>query len=442
MTGLSKPVVVIGAGLTGMSAAYHLRELGIGYRILERSDRPGGLAITVQDGGFCFDLTGHLLHLRDPDMRELVVDLIGDQLLELQRHSMVWSCGTYTHYPYQANTFGLPPEVAFECVMGFLRTLDRGNKPDEPVRDFEQFCLRHFGDGFSKHFMIPYNCRLWGVSPSEITADWCSRFVPLPKLEDVIAGALGYKRREMGYNARFLYPRHGIGTLSERLAARVGDVELSKPVSRIDTKKKLVYTDDGETIEYRVLISSAPLDRLVAMIDDVPSAVQQAAQALQCSSLWYLDVALATPALKPYHWVYVPESKYPFYRLGIYSNFSAELAPENHSAMYIELADRNAPNLTELTPRIANHLIEMGLLQHPQQLLFARARKIDHAYVIYNHAYNQSVETIMTFLRQRRIISTGRYGGWNYSAMEDALLFGKNAATLAGEIMQERLCND
>ena len=83
------------------------------------------------------------------------------------------------------------------------------NKP-EP-NNFEEFCLAHFGEGISRHFMIPYNTRLWGVHPSEITADWCSRFVPLPRLEDVIAGAVGMNDRELGYNVRFVYPRLGIG---------------------------------------------------------------------------------------------------------------------------------------------------------------------------------------------------------------------------------------
>ena len=55
--------------------------------------------------------------------------------------------------------------------------------------------------------MIPYNEKLWGVHPREITAAWCSRFVPLPKLEQVIAGAVGAGPPELGYNQSFLYPK-------------------------------------------------------------------------------------------------------------------------------------------------------------------------------------------------------------------------------------------
>ncbi len=185
------PVAVLGAGLTGMSAALALREKGSGFRIFEKLEHPGGHAITLEDSGFRFDRTGHLLHLRDAAMREKVMGWIGDDHRVVQRKSVIWSNGVYTRYPFQANTFGLPPAVAYECVMGFIAAHFAANKL--APQNFEEFCLTHFGVGISRHFMIPYNSRLWGVHPSEITAAWCERFVPLPKLEDVIAGVAGAK---------------------------------------------------------------------------------------------------------------------------------------------------------------------------------------------------------------------------------------------------------
>lgn len=431
MSSIREPVVVLGAGLTGMSAAHHLREVHIPHRILERSPKPGGLAVTLEQDGYRFDRTGHLLHLRDPDMRKLALKLLGNDYLTIERRSVVWSHQTFTRYPYQANTFGLPPKVAYECVMGFLEA-SRAH-PGEPPTNFEQFCYRHFGEGFSKHFMIPYNCRLWGVHPSEITAEWCSRFVPLPKLEDVIAGAVGLVGPEMGYNAAFLYPKRGIGTLTSALANALPHIECNKSARAIHTSEKVLRLGDGESIPYQVLVSSAPMDKLVGMIEDAPDNVREAAKRLRCSPLHYLDVALDVPSGHPYHWVYVPEERYPFYRVGVYSNFSAAMAPKGKACMYIELTDRREPDMAQLLPSVAASLTEMGFIENPRQVLFAKKRTIDHAYVIYDHAYYASVDTVQSFLKDRDILSTGRYGGWNYSSMEDALLFGRDAARLAGE---------
>lgn len=433
MTKAPSAVVIMGAGLTGMSAAYHLRQQGLLPRVLEREAHAGGHVVTLQDGAYRFDKTGHLLHLRDPQMRELALAWIGDEYLTVQRNSMVWSHGGYSHYPYQANTFGLPPDVAYECVMGFLQAQQQHH--EEPS-NFEEFCLQHFGEGFSKHFMIPYNSRLWGVHPREITAAWCSRFVPLPKLEDVIAGAVGKQGRQLGYNTQFVYPRLGIGQLSLSLAQQVPGIEFGREPVAIEAKTRCVHLNDGTDAPYEVLINTAPLDVLCRLLVDAPDEVRLAATRLRCNPLWYLDVAIAAPAGHPYHWVYVPEEHYPFYRVGCYSNFSPDLAPEGCSSLYVELVDRREPDPAVLLPEVARALVEMGWISDPRKIAFARARKMDYAYVIFDHAYYASVETLQAYLRDHHIISTGRYGGWNYSSMEDALLFGRDAANHVADLLR------
>jgi protoporphyrinogen oxidase len=432
------PIAVLGAGLTGMSAAFHLGRAGVPHRIFERLGHPGGHAITIEDSGYRFDRTGHLLHLRDPEMRALALSWIGEEYLEIPRRSMIWSHGIYTRYPFQANTYGLPPEIAYECVQGFVKAhldkLDPDNKDRPPPRTFEEFCLRHFGEGISRHFMIPYNARLWGVPPSEITADWCSRFVPIPKIEDVLAGAVGLNDRELGYNAKFVYPVLGIGELSRGLSRAVPQIELGRAPRSIDWRRRELVFED-EVVRYDALISTLPLSTLLSITADLPGPVAHAASLLRCTHLYYLDVALNGPCQKPLHWVYVPEAKYPFYRVGCYSNFSRLLAPPGKASLYVELADRSEPDLQKLLPEVADALVEMGLIDVPHAIRFARVRRIDHAYVIFDHHYFPALDVIRPFLEEAGIVSTGRYGGWNYSSMEDALRFGQKGAVSAREML-------
>jgi len=423
------PVAILGAGLTGMSTSHHLGRAGVPHRLFERLAFAGGHAITVEDSGYRFDRTGHLLHLRDADLRAMVLGLIGDDYVEIERRSRIFSNGVYTRYPFQANTFGLPPDIAYECLEGFVRAYF--TKPAAPPSNFEEFCLQHFGEGISRHFMIPYNTRLWGVSPREITAAWCSRFVPLPKLEDVLAGAVGKNDRELGYNARFVYPRLGIGVLAENMAKSLPTaLELSRSPSSIDYVARELHFED-EVVPYESLVTTAPLPKLIELLRDAPLEVISAAKRLRCTHLYYLDVALDGPCGEPLHWVYVPEEKYPFYRVGCYSNFSSAMAPEGKANLYVELADRSEPDLATLLPAVAKGLVEMRLIDSPKQICFARVRRIDHAYVIFDHHYFSALEVILPFLEKNRIVSAGRYGGWNYSSMEDALRFGREAAVSA-----------
>lgn len=419
------PVAVLGAGLAGLRAGLELERLGVEHRVFERLAWPGGHATTTFDEGYRFDRTGHLLHLRDPALREQVSEWLAGDLREITRRSVIWSNGVYTRYPFQANTFGLPPAVANECVLDFVKAHFAG--PQAAPENFEQFCLQHFGAGITRHFMLPYNARLWGVAPHEITSAWCERFVPLPTLEDVIAGAVGLNQRELGYNQKFLYPRLGIGELPRAMYRRSAHVELGREPRRIDLDARVLEFDD-ERVPFDVLISTAPLKALLGLIDPLPSAVFAAAQRLRATHLYYLDLALERQPRTDFHWTYVPEAKYPFYRVGCYSHFSPDVVPPGAGSLYVELADRNEPVLTELLPRVTAALAEMGIIEGPRHVRFARVRRIDCAYVIFDHAYYDALAVIRPFLAEARILSTGRYGGWQYGAMEDALREGAVAA--------------
>jgi protoporphyrinogen oxidase len=434
-TAKALPVAVLGAGLAGLRAGLELTRLGVEHRVFERLAWPGGHATTTFDEGYRFDRTGHLLHLRDPELKASVLEWLDGDVREITRRSVIWSNGVYTRYPFQANTFGLPPAVAKECVLDFVQAHFAGPQP--PPKNFEEFCLQHFGAGITRHFMVPYNSRLWGVAPHEITSAWCERFVPLPSLEDVIAGAVGANERELGYNQRFLYPRLGIGELPRAMHERSTSVALEREARRIDLKARVIEFDN-ERVPFEALITTLPLKLFLGLCDPLPSEVRAAANLLRATHLYYLDLALERPPRTDFHWAYVPEAKYPFYRVGCYTHFSPALAPPGTGSLYVELADRSEPELSELLPRVVSALTEMGVIEGARDVRFARVRRIDYAYVIFDHAYYGALERIRPFLAEANLLSTGRYGGWQYGAMEDALREGAVAAAESARLAGAR----
>jgi protoporphyrinogen oxidase len=127
----------------------------------------------------------------------------------------------------------------------------------------------------------------------------------------------------------------------------------------------------------------------------------------------------------------VPEPKYPFYRVGCYTEFSPALAPPGTASLYVELAGREASNSEQALASVLPGLLEMGAVRSAADIAFARLRRLDYAYVIYDREYEAALGVIRPFLESLHIVSTGRYGGWNYSSMEDALRFGADAAQQA-----------
>jgi protoporphyrinogen oxidase len=418
-------VVILGGGLTGISTAIYLQKPWV---LFEKEAGLGGLAVTREKQGYFFDRTGHWLHLRDPGVQDLVARVLPGQMVEVERKARIFSHGAITLYPFQANLYGLPPDVIKECLLGVIEAKLAPPGGAEP-KNFEEYCLRHFGAGISKHFMIPYNERLWGVSPREITAAWCSRFVPLPKLEQVVAGAVGADAGTLGYNASFSYPRRGgIQTFAAALAARLDPsrVRTSVSLDEVDYQRREVVVG-GERLHYAALVSTLPLPELLRRTRGLPKAIEEHASRLRCTTLRYLDLATRSRPTADWHWVYVPEKRFPFYRVGIYSNAVASMAPTGCGSFYVELADRG-PVSESVVRESAQGLAAMGAIASADDVLFADAREIEYAYVVFDDNYYAATSAIFAFLESNAIYSRGRYGSWTYNAMEDALLAGREVA--------------
>jgi len=210
-------ILIIGAGLAGLSTAYHLGSNDL-YQICEKEGEAGGLCRSYEQGGFTFDYTGHLLHLRNGYTRELVEKLLPDKLTSRDRRASIYSQGVLTPYPFQANLYSLPKEVVRDCLVGFIEAeLKRGRNPGRDGvagGSFKDWIVTTFGTGIANHFMLPYNEKLWKRDLGELSREWVDWSIPIPKVDEVIGGALGLENKKMGYNAQFLYPeREGIGVL-------------------------------------------------------------------------------------------------------------------------------------------------------------------------------------------------------------------------------------
>ncbi len=434
--------LIIGAGLTGLSCAHHLG--GREYLLVEKTDHPGGIVHTTvrhtKYGPFDCDGTGHWLHLRNPAMRDLVQQLLPGGLAEYERRAVIHLAGVFTPYPFQANTYGLPRDIVLDCLLGLMRARhpeDFGlTAPAEKPRNFRECVERLFGEGISKHFMVPYNEKLLGVKLEEISATYADRFIPRPSMEDVIKGALGFSREALGYNAKFVYPRHGgISALPRALAAAIPTPpRYNTAVTAIDLATRTAALSDGTTVKFGHLLNSMPLVALLNMLGDpLPADIRAAADKLRATTVWYFDIGVRgpTPENGDHHWIYFPEREFIFYRAGSYSAVHREAAPEGCRSYYVEMSGELGGLLhrpAELRERVLADLRKAGVITADDEILFMELCSIPHAYVIFDEHYEGTRQTVLDWLAAQDILTQGRWGGWNYGGMEDALLEGKAAA--------------
>ena len=251
-------IIIAGAGLAGLSTAFHLgaRE----YRIVEKDDRPGGLCRTETRGDYQFDRGGHLLHFRDDSIKSFVHDLLGDNRQEFQSNAAVFSKNVLTDYPFQANLHGLPLEVVRDCLVGFVEAMLAAEKGAEKPEDYEGWIEHVFGRGIAEHFMLPFNRKFWQVDLKEVLVGDLAWSIPRPRLVDVVEGALGISKARLGYNVRFDYPKTGgIETLPKKLASEVNPVETNVKVEKVIAGQNRCVLSTGEEIKYGSLVSSMPL---------------------------------------------------------------------------------------------------------------------------------------------------------------------------------------
>ncbi len=429
--------LILGGGLTGLSAAYHLDQQATAtdspalanWLLVERDSRLGGLTRTEVIDGYHFDHTGHWLHLRYPEMKQFVDDVMGDQMLRVARKSRIWSHGALTHFPFQQNLHGLPLDVVHECLQAAIDAAladARGGEP--PADNFRQFCLQRFGKGITERFMVPYNTKLWGCPPEEITADWCTRFLPKPNLSQIVAGAIGLTDDQAGYNASFVYPRQGgIETFAQAIARRLpaAKVQLNTVPVRIDLRNKTAMLNNGCVVSFERVLSSLPLPDLFAVLTDVPAEMAAHVSNLRCTSLRYINYGIARPdVLDDIQWLYIPEPKHSFYRIGCFSNAVASLAPTGKSSLYVEVGANCPASDADVKAEVRQFLRERGWLGHDAEIEVEEIRHIRYGYVVFDRHYFGARAALLDYLQGQSLLSRGRYGGWVYSSMEDAMWEG------------------
>ena len=426
--------MILGAGLAGLTAAYTLQELGESdWLTFDREDRVGGHARSIEVDGYTFDFGPHILFAADPDIGEMIRDLLGTNFVAQSREAFIYhhAHGLYTRFPFQAHLHGLPSEIVVECLAGLVRALERQARGDFRPRNYEEWMRGTFGDGIAEHLMIPYARKIWTVEPREMEFGWIDRRVPTPDVERIVAGAVSGDVDAVGATAHFWYPRHGgIEALPRALGERVDNVRLGREVERIDLATRTVVFGDGEQVDFDRLIYTLPLVHLAELVGTVPSGVREACAALRYQGILCLNVGIDRPDVSDKHWVYFYEDDFPFHRLSFPANFTPANVPTGKSSISMEIAfsDARALDREGVVEHAIEALTKAGILRPEDRIELVHTQEIMPAYVIYDLHHSTNVEVIRSWLAEHGVVLAGRFGEWQYLNMDHAMKSGREAA--------------
>lgn len=426
-------VVVLGGGISGLTAARILQQQGRDFLLLERCPTLGGLTRTIEVGEFCFDYTGHFLHLSRYSTPEDIpyADLKNDEWVRVDRRSRCYIAGRLVTAPIQYNLSELPPDLFQACVKSYDARPELATNGNATFRDY---IISGFGQALADIFLIPQNEKTMAISLDRLSKHAVRRFFPPPDEELVRRGMLG--RAEpgaTGYNSAFWYPKiGGIGRLVQGLQSGLKNLALPQDVVRINLRDRTLRTRDGNTIAWDMIFSSIPLKCLCEMSED--RDLISASADLSHSSTISFSIGIEGrlhPDFENVHWLYVPDRTIPFYRVGFFSNIGKGMATTGHNAIYVEVGLPSGAvvqtNLVDdLQPRVIRSLEDLGWVDS-RKIVCVVAHVISHAYIHHTPQRDSALEIILSRLRDYSIHPIGRYGLWDYTSMEDSMESARSA---------------
>jgi len=418
-------IVILGAGPTGLGAAYRLRERGQdGFEIFERSPRVGGLATSFEDEkGYTWDVSGHILFSGYPYFNAFLEKMLGPKgIRRIDRESWIKFEDRYVRYPFQNHLSSLPEEAMLECMVGLIesQTIDK----DRAFRNFEEWVLAKFGAGVSKHFMFPYNEKVWSTPLNRMGFYWIAERVSVVDWKKALETTLRPKSTDWGPNATFGYPATR-GTLGLWLAVLpyIGDrIRYRKRAVCVDEQMREILFSDGSTRRYDRLLTTLPIEAFVARLKHAPEKVRAAAKKLLFNRLFSVGIGLRRPSPSTKNWIYFPNPKTPFYRITYLSNYSPDIVPGGDTSRYCSILTETTYSRFRPLPAgdfaraVLDGLVAEGILQSSDLPLVESTYLIHagHAYPIPSVERDEALGVIQPYLESKEIYSRGRFGSWKY----------------------------
>ncbi len=445
MTGAE--VLIIGAGPCGIGCARELERLGHhDWLILERGDHAGGLASSVIDReGFTWDLGGHVVFSHFGEFDALLAEAMGDEVLHHERSSYVRFDARWVPYPFQNNLRYLPEEVTAECLEGLAEA-----PGGDSGMDFATWMGSVFGAGITRHFMAPYNFKVWATRPEEMASTWIAERVSVLDYERALRNVREARDdAAWGPNNRFVFPAlGGTGEIYTRAAAKLGErIQYGAEVTAVDPERRQVTLADGRGLAFGALVSTAPLDRLVATLSACPPALHDAAARLRHSSVYMVGVGYEQPLADDKSWMYFPQNHAPFYRATNFAKYSPANVPGGQIGRYsaymteTSFSDQKPVAREGLEAAVERGLRDSGVVAGQPGVVSLHVEEIGYAYPVPTLERDAALATIQPWLMERGIYSRGRFGSWRYEIgnMDHAVKMGVDVARALVQGAQEEL---
>lgn len=414
--------VVLGAGIAGISAAYHLRKKGESPVVFERDADWGGLCGNFTIDGFRFDRFVHFSFAPDQNDAALFAESTG--MIEHIPFPSNYYHGYWLRHPAQNNLAPLPIDEKVAIIADFI------NRPRKDVSEIENYAewLRvQYGNYFAEHFPFAYTRKYWGVEAEKLETKWVGVRMYTPDIKQVLKGSYKTQDECFYFAKKMLYPQKG-GFRSILNTVRAGtDIRLNKKVVKIDPAVKMVFFADGTEERYDRLISTLSLPEMVKIVDGCSDEAKAAAGKLHWTCGYQVSLGFNRPDVAKYLWFYIYDEDVPPARVYSPNLKSPDNVPAGCSSLQAEVFFDNfakIPPVREVLEKTVSKLIAMGVFRE-SDLVVKDIRFEPYANVTFFPDIYENRKIVRDWLESAGIETIGRFGKWDYEWTHQAFADGK-----------------
>jgi protoporphyrinogen oxidase len=413
--------LILGAGISGISAGYHGNLSYNKCLILEKGSSYGGLLDNFVINGFTFDNFVHFSFTKNEYVKKLFADSTDYELH--QPNPFNYSNGLWIKHPVQNNLHALPMKMRLRIVIGFL--FRRKNKK---LISYEDYLHASYGKYFSSLFPSKYTRKYWRTDPKDLGVEWVGNRMYKPSLKEVLVGTLITKTNEVYYTGEMRYPiRGGFKSFLFKMVENL-EINYESKVVNINPKDKVVTTERGEKYRYNRLISSIPLPEYLSLLNNIPTNVVLALQNLKWTSAAIISMGFNRVEVAKHLWFYIYDEDILASRIHSPSLKSSNNAPNGCSSLQAEVYFTHkdeAIDPNKLMNEEINRYIQHGFF-HREDLIFSDIKFLKYANVVFDHEIYKNRVIVRSFLREVGIETIGRFGEWDYFWTDQSLLSGRN----------------
>ena len=403
--------VILGSGIAGISAGYHLKKKGISSIIFEKDNDWGGLCGNFTINGFRFDRFVHFSFAPD-EYTQNIFEKSSPLTAHLPISYNYWQ-GYWLKHPAQNNLAVLPVQEKVKIIEDFI---ERPQKEAAAIQRYDEWLRVQYGNYFAENFPFRYTRKYWGREPQELETKWVGNRLHISPLREVLKGAFAEQKENFYYTQTMKYPQKG-GFRSILNDCRKGlDIRFNKQVMGIDVQKKLISFSDGTKQAYTSLISTLPMPEIIKMLPKVPTDVLAAASQLKWTCGYQVSLGFRRADVAKHLWFYIYDEDVPPARVYSPNLKSPDNVPQGCSSLQAEIffaCDVAAPSADTILKNTIDKL--QTICQFSKEDIAVQDIRFEpYANIIFTPEIYDARQQVLRWLKNAGIVSIGRFGKWDY----------------------------